>query len=300
MPTTLLDRRQFLYQTLASGFALSTAPLLAIPDKPSASGSGAGIPVLDPDMHDARLRQQWRMHELTEGWRRAATSGRPLLIIVVPQDAMRQQAIGGAWGEVLTAGGDEVIAALVDFELVTATQEEIHTVLPAYQVTPPEEEPLLVRIEAAELPARYEAFYTEVFFPGPEDWEAYRQKSWEEEKDLQSAWISKRIASLEALLVSATRVESARRRAITAEQVQARRGAPIPGARWGWNGSCGSPHMEPDPLEGPPPEDLAIMMVMCGMGFVDQRSARFLDFLTGDPQNPVEDYLQKQHGKSGK
>ena len=291
------SRRQMMQETVALGFGLFTmSPFVPAPGSPNQTHTGKGRPDLSPNMRGKRQRDRWRMHELTEAWRRAAASGRPLLIIVVPANDDGQ--VGGAWGELFTNASDETIAALTQVELVTATQEEIHTVLPAYTVTSVGDEPLVVRIEAAEMPARYEAFYTELVYQTWDDFgkleeqiPGYEREARMARAEIENGWIDQRVNALEALVLSAVRPEPSSLGGIKEEAIAARRIKEIPGSRWGSSGGCGTHYSSPDPLEK---EGDVRAMYACGMGHVNQRSSRFLDFLTHDPQNPVEEFLDKQ------
>ena len=283
------SRREVLQQTVAAGFAAYTmSPFVPAPGSPRAGHRGAGEPDLSPDTTGWRVRAQWRMEHLTGAWRRAAVSGRPLLVIVVPIEHWRHHRVGRAWGELLTAGSVKTIAALTRAELVTATQEEIHTVLPAYTVTSAGDEPLVVRIEAAEMPARYEAFATDIDIPTAAQEDAASEREYAEERALREGWITERIAAMEALVGSAAAAGPGAVLRAGPRRIAHRREADIPGSRWGYSGGCGT-HYADDPLEDPDaPERRA--MIACGLGHVDPRSRRFLDFLTHDPGNPVADW----------
>ncbi|CAN0459672.1 unnamed protein product, partial [Ectocarpus fasciculatus] len=66
-------------------------------------------------------RASWRRALLADAWRRAASAGRPLLAIIIPDDDSQRWFAADIWGEVITHGSEEAIAALAAAELVCAT-----------------------------------------------------------------------------------------------------------------------------------------------------------------------------------
>ena len=260
------DRRQLLKEMVASGFALcAMAPLVRVPD-----ADDGGVP--RPSLEGLDVRERWRMEQLLDAWRQAATSGRPLLVILVPERAQRQREVGQAWGELLTAGDAHTIGALSCSLLVTATQAELRRVLPDYRSAA---EPLLVRIDADRIPARHQTFSAALRW-GCDD---------------IRACIDARVAALEALVRSALPLPLRLRARVlvSAADVEARREQPVPGSRWVSVGACGGGSVGDDPLED---DDYEAYMSAdgvhrsCGMAFIDWRSARFLQFLVERPMVP--------------
>ncbi|MFT4979305.1 MAG: hypothetical protein ACI8S6_005215, partial [Myxococcota bacterium] len=89
--------------------------------------------------------------------------------------------------------------------------------------------------------------------------------------------VSARIAVMEAMIFRLVQPTAASRGA----DLAARRSEPVTGSRWKRSMGCGSWQETPDPLV-PDEQDMG-MMIGCGMGHVNARSARFLDFLTKEP-----------------
>lgn len=250
---------------------------LAVMGLVGAMATGAVLPRLQGGTD----REAWRRKELADAWRRAASSGRPVLAIVIPEDPDRRWFSADIWGEVITHGSDEAIAALSAAELVCATQAEIAALVPDY--APKQPAPMLVRLDAAAIPVKVQAF--QVTIPAVDPTEAEKltaareaaQAAGEDWWGLPSAddlTIDARIAGMEAMILSAIQPTAASRQA----DLAARRRAPITGSRWMVSGGCASSFETPDPLQ-PDEQDMS-MMVGCGMGHVSARSQRFLDFLT--------------------
>lgn len=258
-----MKRRTFLRTTIMTGFALSVTPFIPRRPRPTAPADDGScldrVPALSL-AGEMTPRLAWRLEQLTQAWRRAAAAGKPLLLIVVPTDDMERWCQSNAWGEAITHGPDALIAALSTAVLATATQHEIAALLPSYPRYTPE--PSVVRVDVCAQPAAWtQARIAEIYAGGLED-----------SDEAIDARIDAVHASIAALLPAAGVAEG-----------RVRQDA-IPGARWGSAYGCGEEYETEDPLI--PNTGWG---VDCGMGHVNSRSARFLDFLTQEPPEPRDD-----------
>ncbi|MGE0788223.1 MAG: hypothetical protein AB7S26_21300 [Sandaracinaceae bacterium] len=95
---------------------------------------------------------------LSDAYRTAQRTGRPLLVLVVPADGGRRWERAHAFGEVLNNGSDEVFADLALAEVVCSTMDSLRRLVPQA----PEGEPWLIVVEPDEVPARVRAFAPEL------------------------------------------------------------------------------------------------------------------------------------------
>jgi hypothetical protein len=243
--------------------------------------------------------------EVASGYRRARATGRPLLVLVVPeQEDIAADERAHAFGELLNHGGDEALAMLSLAEVVAARLAHVRRVAPSAPA-PSEEGPVLVLIETDRLPARVSAHTAPIpslstAWVDGDTWEtkARRDEQRIDERiaaltDLvrnalvpDAAAIGRRVAQSEAIPSLAERPAVQYQRAMAAsgerrtqmlhelaerarDRIVEER---VPGSRWARSGGCGMV------IEG---EDVQAMMA-CGMGHVPERSMRFLYFY----QNP--------------
>lgn len=96
-------------------------------------------------------RQAWRSLEVvSEGFRRAQRLGKPLLVMVVPDDGGARWRMGQAFGELLNHGGDEAMALLALAEVICAPMGALRLVVPGAG----EGEPTMMVVETHVVPAR--------------------------------------------------------------------------------------------------------------------------------------------------
>ena len=228
-----MDRRQFLRLTGGSAAAAALASWFA-------PGCGRPPPALSvPD------------------------SGRPLLVVLVPQDRREGGRRGRAIGGILNHGGDAVLAALSGVDLVCALPNDIP-------------------IEAGEVPMDATWFVllshdggairlrSLTLNPPPEPKDGWSDDTPWEQRDAEARAVVAGLASTLLAFLSpavtvpgtevSTRAADARKRYVEK--------APR-GALWGNNSGCGTRY------EGGPDYSANIS---CGMGMVPEVSQRFLGF----------------------
>lgn len=209
------------------------------------------------------------LETLSAAWQRAWRDGRPLLVVIVPDDDHKWDR-GHALGEWFNHGDDRMLALLDGVELVCAPFAAVRNLVPRIDGARDGEDPWFVLIARAELGVVGRAIHVQV---PPLDTDLRWQDGGVEQ---ENASIDRRIAALSAAVVPllvplvgdpdqldvATRIRRvARTRARLA-------GAPIPGAHWAVAGGCGAV-VEDDPNP---------VMYGCGMGYVPERSRRVVYF----------------------
>jgi len=274
-----MDRRIFLQRSVLAGFALTITPIVPRPQRPSEAPGDCADRVPAPVLTDPGKRAAWRSEQLTAAWRRAAASGSPLLLIVVPDEPSERAVQADAWGQAISHGSDGFIDALLQAELATATQAEISRVIPDYVP----QAASLVLVSPCALPVTWravsipflaqEAAAAKQPLPDEPD-ERYRELADRRQRRYDEDTIDARIAAVEAAVLGVLPAPEAGEEAPRQE----RRKAVIPGARWGNNWGCGTDFETKDPLV-----DEEGWGVDCGMGHVNARAARFLSFLTDEP-----------------
>lgn len=196
-----------------------------------------------------------RVRELFSAYQRARKARRPLLVLVIPKDREYQR--GSAFGEWLNYGSDEQIAPLALCEVACATMADLAELAPHVRTG----EPLMVRVGTDRVPAPLRFLDAEL---------PHTEPRWNED----DVTIDRRIDTLARLARSALAPRGNYDAAALAERVRDRLvRRPPPGARWATSSGCGMT------IEGVP-DDPRTGMVMCGMGHVPRRSARFLHFFT--------------------
>ena len=199
---------------------------------------------------------------------RARQAHRPLLIIVIPADYAARYARGELWGEYLNHGSRADLAPLAQAELSCATMKELRPFAPGSAG-----EPLAVVLEpgggARVLDARvpdYESL--------GRDWSARKE----------AAVSARRIAVLARLMRRALGMP-ADPQAAGARVIRAWRATPPPGSHWARHSGCG-----PATVEGMKNEGVGML---CGMGHVPEKSARFLYFFTRPPLE-VDEWMDRR------
>jgi hypothetical protein len=194
---------------------------------------------------------------LFTAYRRARRAGRPLLVLVVPEDDGAKYDRGHAFGEWLNHGTDEQLAPLAQAEVICASMTDLRALVPHAG----EGEPLMIIVPTDRVPARVQPLTAPL--PPHAGWEA---------RDQHHPEIDRRIAVLAALAGRA--LGTPRDVAAAAADVRARLVSGTPaGGRWARGAGCGVT------LE----EDDVRHMIGCGMGYVPERSRRFLYFFKDQP-----------------
>jgi hypothetical protein len=90
-----------------------------------------------------------RVPLLFDSYRRARRTGQPLLVLVIPRDDQQKSERGALWGAFLNFGSSRQLAPLAQCEVVCATADELHKLVP----NAGKGEPLAVLVETSALPA---------------------------------------------------------------------------------------------------------------------------------------------------
>lgn len=241
-----MNRRGFL-GTAAAGLALATAPAWirkAFAAEPSSKGL------------------------VFDAYRRARRAHRPLLVFVIPADPAARWPRGHALGAFLTHGTDAQLAPLATCEVVCATAAHIHELVPKA----PAGEPLAMLIDTTAVPAQVHAIHVHLLDPQASmrggDW----QKRQAEGEHAVETNIDRIAAALRKALGPADPKLAANVRAhLSAHE--------IPGSRWANAGGCGMSFEHPTKKEQEERGAIA-----CGMGFVPEKSRRFLYLLASPPK----------------
>lgn len=226
-----MNRRNFLAATLAS---------LALPSFASAFGG-------DPT----------GLTEVSAAYKRAAATGRKLLVFVVPEDDGEKYTRGTVLGEFLNHGPTASLARLGEVELLAASMDELRALVPAA----PKGEPLFVLVDPSAIPSAALGLTTPyATMPPSRGWldQAGQKK--------EDGIITRRIEALALLIDTNLPAAASEAHALTRFKNAMRN--PIPGSHWSVTSGCGS-YIEDA-------EDQ--MMPDCGMGHVNARSARMLYF----------------------
>lgn len=99
-----------------------------------------------------------RVPLLFDSYRRARRSGKPLLVLIIPEKDERKWERGRLWGAFLNYGSNRQLAPLAPCEVVCATAAELHKLVPGAA----KKEPLAVLVETNELPAATHAVRVEI------------------------------------------------------------------------------------------------------------------------------------------
>lgn len=213
----------------------------------------------------------WTLSPLRAALRAARATGKPVLVIVIPEDEADRYQRGAVWGELLNHGSEEGLARLALCEVVCATHAEVRAVKAIADVPSIESFALLIEDLRAR-PVRVDVGQLQPAGFTPEEIAKYE------------ALAKARIVRIEAALAAAlARNEAAlgwpsteagdRRARIAALAEDARQRlqlAPPRGTRWASSSGCGLT------IEG---EDCDAR-VACGMACVPEISRRFLYFFS--------------------
>ena len=204
---------------------------------------------------------------VSAAYRAARRGGRPLLILVIPQDDGARWDRGSAFGAFLNHASDEAITALGLCEVTCAPMSAVRQLMPQA----PPGEPLMVLVDPRTVPAAASALDAALPAEPVPDWSS---------EDASNAYYAALDARVDAMIAIVTRLvidavgpllavltppvqAEARARAIDLYRTHR-----VPGSHWASSAGCGVS------IEGV--EDLAI--VGCGMGHTPERARRFLHF----------------------
>lgn len=205
---------------------------------------------------------------LSAAVRTATQSGRPLLVIVIPEDDGEKWTRGQHLGEWLNSGSDASLSPLAAVDVVCASLSDLRQLVPQL----PKEAPWFVLMKMS---APVELVQLTPELPPPPK----GQPSWGDEDyygqghtDWNTRRIAANVAAIDAVLHPAL-VEMAPQIGSMERQAAAVRAKMVaeapPGAHWAVSGGCGT-HVEGvETAYG----------VDCGMGHVPQGSQRLLYFL---------------------
>jgi hypothetical protein len=245
-----MNRRRFLRASSAAALALAAAPAWV-----RRAFADTACP---PEAKNPRA-----LASLAGAYRRAARLGRPLLVLVIPENDSAGWDRGAAFGEYLNHGTDAQLAPLAQVEVACARMHELKRLVPAA----PGGEPLMVLIDTRRVPATARAL--DVALP---QYPEHRWRTYDDVRD--DAIADRRIQTLADTLArglapsgSAPGDEQTLAAEVRARVVKER----VPGSYWARSHGCGTI------IEGVNDNS----SFGCGMGHVPTKSQRFLDFYTG-------------------
>ncbi|APR75374.1 Hypothetical protein A7982_00720 [Minicystis rosea] len=205
-----------------------------------------------------------RLAVLSGAFRRARDAGKPLLVLVIPDNDMDKWQRGRAFGELLNHGSDVQLAPLSRVEVTCATMAELKKLVPSAGMG----EPLMVLVSTDRVPVTARHLDAKLLdYPSP--W-GDGTESWEERGKKEDAIGDKRIAVMAGLLRDTLGADDKNAAALALEVRKRLTKQPPNGAKWATSYGCGTE------IEG----EKQTMMVACGMGHVPKKSARFLYFFT--------------------
>jgi len=198
-----------------------------------------------------------------DAYRRARRAQHSLLVFVIPANPAERWHRGGALGAFITYATDAQLAPLARCEVVCATAAHIHDLVP----NAPAGEPLAFLIATTAVPANVAAINATLADPN------VRDENYQDYKDAIAAMdkiVMTNVASIANAFGAALGPADPTLAAGVRERLSKR---DVPGARWASSTGCGVTYEHPDKAD----EDMG--MVDCGMGFVSEKSRRFLDLL---------------------
>ena len=152
----------------------------------------------------AQVTASEELAALSDAYRRAQRTGRPLLVLVIPAQQEARWDRAQALGELLNHGGDDVLADLALAEVACATMATLRTLVPQAGTG----EPLMVLVEPEAVPATARALTAELPRT-PDYWVFSEEMTWEERTRREDAVIDERIAVLRALVHGAIAPDAA-------------------------------------------------------------------------------------------
>jgi hypothetical protein len=248
----------------------------------SASTGAAGAAVAWPALvtqafAQERVPEDGTLAGISDAFRAAQRAGRPLLVLVIPDDNGARWERGSVLGAFLNHAEDDAMAAVGLCEVMAAPMRELRQLVPHA----PAGEPLMVLVDTDVVPSRVQAIepgippepeYPEDMWGTPGRAEAFYAAL---DARIDSAIVAISGAVTAALasrlgLLDAARRSSARQRAI--DTYRAHR---VRGSYWASQAGCGV-YIEEVPQTGG---------IGCGMGHTPARAQRFLYFFApaGNP-----------------
>lgn len=200
-----------------------------------------------------------------DAYRTARRAHRPLLIFVIPADLFERRRRGSAIGAFLAHGTDAQLAPLATCEVVCATAAHVHLLVPKA----PAGEPLAVLVDTTAVPATTHAIEVALTDPRAALVGEDGRDELAADRAVQTNIDHIALALRKALGPAAPRLGAAVRARLSERDV--------PGARWARSSGCGVTYEHPDK------SDEGRGMVKCGMGFVPEKSRRFLELLARPP-----------------
>ncbi|MCP4808064.1 MAG: hypothetical protein GY913_31590 [Proteobacteria bacterium] len=236
------------------------------------TGLGLGLAALPALIRDgfAASAADPELLALSDTWRLAGERGKPVLVLVIPEDEGDRWARGRAFGAWLNNASATSLAQLALCEVICARPSQLATLLPD------------VPANAVMVLADPKVFPAEPRIAAPHFPDADKHNSWEEEGRVKyEAAIDRQIAllekSLDDLIEPFVPTDFAARKKRLAAEASARFvGKRIPGSYWASNWGCGTDIEEYDEMYG----------IGCGMGHVSAKATRFLYFF-----DPASGYM---------
>ena len=130
---------------------------------------------------------------VSDGFRRAARAGKPLLVLIIPQDDSAKWTRGRSFGAWLNHGTAEQLAPLALCEVACARMDDLRRLVPTVGLS----EPLMVLVETDVVPAtvtRLDARLPEAAAGG-----ASSLEDWREQQQSEDRLIDRQIATLSRL-----------------------------------------------------------------------------------------------------
>lgn len=243
---------------------------------------GAAAAALWPDLVSRafaqdRVPEDGMLAGVSEAYRAAQRAGRPLLVLVIPDENGARWERGSALGAFLNHGPDDAMTAVGLCELTCAPMSALRQLVPQA----PAGEPLMVLVDPRSVPASVQALDValppEVPFPADVWSDADARQRFDAQVD---ARIDQEIALIAGLVggVLGARVATlspAERASARQRTLDAYRAHRIRGSYWANQAGCGV-YVEEVPQTGG---------IGCGMGHTPERAQRFLYFFapTGNP-----------------
>jgi hypothetical protein len=203
-----------------------------------------------------------------DAYRRARRAGQPLVIFVIPAEAVERWQRGHALGAFITYASDAQLAPLAHCEVVCATAAHVHDLVP----NAPAGEPLAVLVDTTAVPAHVQAITVALGDP--------RAAINDDGGDPARDWKQRLAAADQTVMANVDAISKALGAALgsadpkLAVDVRTRLSKrDVPGARWASSAGCGVSYEHADKGD----EDMG--SVSCGMGFVSEKSVRFLELL---------------------
>jgi hypothetical protein len=191
-----------------------------------------------------------------DAYRRARHAGQPLLVFLIPNDPTERWRRGVVLGAFITYATDAQLAPLARCEVVCATTAHVHELVP----NAPTGEPLALLIDTTAVPASVVAINATLADPSATHDDAAADQLVMTNVESVAKSLAAALGTADPKLADAVRTRLSKR--------------DVPGARWASSLGCGVSYEHPDKA------DEQMGMVACGMGFVSEKSRRFLELLT--------------------